>query len=72
MDARCTLTERKSGFAILKLDGTITMEKQVGKVTGTVHIDEKTGWTKSGNLTITMSRLNMEKFKVTFGDIELK
>jgi hypothetical protein len=49
--AKYTLTERKEGDAIVKIVGTIKSDKGLnGTMSGTMHIEEMTGWTKSGEM----------------------
>ena len=53
--AKYTLVDRKGGDAIIKMDGIIKSDQGLnGTMTGTMRIDEKTGWTKSGEVDMDM------------------
>jgi len=70
-----TLIDRKGGDAIIKMDGIIKSDQGLnGTMTGTMRIDEKTGWTKSGEVDMEMegsvqggAELSM-KAKIKFGE----
>ena len=73
--AKYTLVERKGGDAIIEMEGTIKSDQGLnGTMTGTMRIDEKTGWTKSGEVDMDMkgtvqggAELEM-KGKMKFGE----
>ena len=51
-----TLTDRQDGEAIVKIDGKITSAAGLnGTMTGTMRVNEKTGWTEHGNMTMNMN-----------------
>lgn len=55
VDATYTLYDRKDGVAIVKVDGKIKGGKGLsGTMKGTMRIDEKTGWTEGGEMTMNM------------------
>ena len=56
VDATYTLHDRKDGVAIVKIDGKMRAgEGLSGTMTGTMKIDEATGWNQGGEMTMDMS-----------------
>lgn len=56
-EVKQTLWDRKDGNAIIKMEMTFDTEGPAtmkGKMTGLLIVDEKTGWTESGNMTMIM------------------
>lgn len=72
--AKYTLHDRKDGVAIIKIDGQMSSTAGIsGTMTGTMEVEEETGWTKGGTLTMKMSgkvqdsSMEMDG-KITFGN----
>lgn len=79
ISAKYTLTGRKGGDAIIKVDGTIKSEKGInGTLSGTMQVEEQTGWTKNANIQMTMkgkvqggAKMNMSG-KMKFGPLPMQ
>jgi hypothetical protein len=55
LTATYTLADRKDGDAIINLTGKLASDKGLtGTLSGTMRVEEKTGWTKSGNVGMSM------------------
>lgn len=77
--ATYTLAERRDGKAIIEVSGKISdMESGLsGNMSGSIRVDEATGWTEIGNLVMTIKGnvqgLAMDmSAKINFGDGKLK
>lgn len=73
VDATYTLYDRKEGVAIIKVDGKMKGGQGLsGTMTGTMRLDEATGWNQGGDMTMNMTgnvqgvEMKMEG-KTTFG-----
>jgi len=78
ISAKYTLTGRKDGLAMIKLDGTIKSDQGInGTLSGTMSVEEKTGWTKNADIemkikgTVQGAKMNMTG-KMKFGPLPMQ